>query len=145
MCIRDREGKAIKKGLEDWLSDIEDGKVLIEGTYEDIHSFVEINLIERIGDVAKKLHTSRSRNDQVALDMRLYTKKSAKAIKEYLEKLVNTLNKVGEENPYIMPGYTHLQRAQVVTFTHHMKAYVSLFSRDIKRIENAIDILDRCV
>ena len=140
--ISEEEGYAIKKGLEDLLSDIEEGKVLIEGSYEDIHSFVEINLIERIGNVAKKLHTSRSRNDQVALDMRLYTKKSAIAIKEYLSKLVNTLNKVGEKNPYIMPGYTHLQRAQAVTFTHHMKAYVSMFTRDIKRIENAIDILD---
>ncbi|WP_294341163.1 argininosuccinate lyase [uncultured Clostridium sp.] len=140
--ISEEEGDAIKKGLEDLLSDIEEGKVLIEGSYEDIHSFVEINLIERIGNVAKKLHTSRSRNDQVALDMRLYTKKSAIAIKEYLSKLVNTLNKVGEKNPYIMPGYTHLQRAQAVTFTHHMKAYVSMFTRDIKRIENAIDILD---
>lgn len=138
------EGKEIECALRALLKDIEENKIEIKGNYEDIHSFVEINLIERIGNVAKKLHTGRSRNDQVALDMRLYSKGCAIDIKNNLEKLVNTLKYVGENNPYIMPGYTHLQRAQVVTFTHHMKAYESMFKRDIKRIENAIEILDEC-
>ncbi|SFA83901.1 argininosuccinate lyase [Clostridium frigidicarnis] len=142
--ISEDEGKEIECALRELLKDIEENKIEIKGNYEDIHSFVEINLIERIGNVAKKLHTARSRNDQVALDMRLYSKECAINIKNNLEKLGNTLKCVGENNPYIMPGYTHLQRAQVVTFTHHMKAYEAMFKRDIKRIENAIEILDEC-
>lgn len=142
--ISEDEGKEIECALRELLKDIEENKIEIKGNYEDIHSFVEINLIERIGNVAKKLHTGRSRNDQVALDMRLYSKECAINIKNNLEKLGNTLKCVGENNLYIMPGYTHLQRAQVVTFTHHMKAYEAMFKRDIKRIENAIEILDEC-
>lgn len=140
--INKEDYSIIKEGLKELLNDINKGDLKVDGNYEDIHSFVEINLINRVGETAKKLHTSRSRNDQVALDMRLYSKKSAKNIKEYLINLVCALEKVAKENSYIMPGYTHMQRAQVVTFSYHMMAYVSMFSRDIKRIENAIDILD---
>ncbi|MEW8955669.1 argininosuccinate lyase [Clostridium sp.] len=140
--IDDKEWGTIKNALIDLLNDIEKGSLKIQGQYEDIHSFVEINLIKRIGNVAKKIHTARSRNDQVALDMRLYTKKSATNINEYLKKLIFALENVAKDNKCIMPGYTHMQRAQAVTFSHHMKAYISMFFRDIKRIENAIEILD---
>lgn len=136
------EGKQITDGLLEILDDIESGKLPLEGDYEDIHSFVEINLIERIGDVGKKLHTARSRNDQVALDMRLFAKEKAQSITELVSDLKETLKKKADENPVIMPGYTHLQRAQVVTFKHHLMAYYSMFDRDEKRLRNALEILD---
>lgn len=132
----------IIEGLNAILIDIENGKLEINGDYEDIHSFVEVNLIDRIGDAGKKMHTARSRNDQVALDMRLYSKNMAKEVVENLHELLKTIKKIGEENNYIMPGYTHMQRAQVVTFKHHMMAYFSMFTRDIARIENAMEIMD---
>lgn len=140
--IKDEEGKLIQEGLNSILKDIEEGKLLIEGNYEDIHSFVESNLIQRIGDTGKKLHTARSRNDQVALDMRLHTKEKAKEVAECVEELQNVISKLAEENRVIMPGYTHLQRAQVVTFKHHMMAYFSMFGRDKQRVLNAISIMD---
>lgn len=132
----------ILSGLESILSDIESGKLRIEGDYEDIHSFVESNLIERVGQVGKKLHTARSRNDQVALDFRLYSKKMSGEIESEIKKLQAVVKKLAEENNFIMPGYTHLQRAQVVTFKHHMMAYWNMFERDGKRIQNAREILD---
>ncbi|WP_026882838.1 argininosuccinate lyase [Clostridium akagii] len=132
----------IIEGLNAILIDIENGKLEINGDYEDIHSFVEVNLIDRIGDAGKKMHTARSRNDQVALDMRLYSKNMAKEVVENLHELLKTIKKIGEENNYIMPGYTHMQRAQVVTFKHHMMAYFSMFTRDVARIENAMEIMD---
>ncbi len=122
--------------------DIEDGNLLLEGNYEDIHSFVEINLIERIGEVGKKLHTARSRNDQVATDMRLFAKESALEILTLVKNFKNTLKFVADKNSIMMPGYTHLQRAQVVTFKHHLMAYYSMFDRDEKRLLNALEILD---
>lgn len=141
--ISEEEGGSIKKGLEGILSDIESGVLKIEGSYEDIHSFVESNLTSRLGEVGKKLHTARSRNDQVAVDMRLYAKESAKEVVENIKTLVSTLTELGEKNSgVIMPGYTHLQRAQVVTFKHHMLAYVSMFSRDVKRLNSALEILN---
>ena len=94
--------------------------------------------------MGKKLHTGRSRNDQVAVDMRLFAKEKALEIIDYIEKLKNTLKTVGENNPIIMPGYTHLQRAQVVTFKHHLMAYYNMFNRDIMRLRNALEILDEC-
>jgi argininosuccinate lyase len=132
----------IIQGLNSILQDIEEGKLKIEGDYEDIHSFVEVNLIERIGEAGKKMHTARSRNDQVALDTRLYSKNMAQEIVSNLKQLLKTIKKIGEDNNYIMPGYTHMQRAQVVTFKHHMMAYYSMFQRDVKRIENALGIMD---
>ena len=142
--LSEKEGEIITEGLSSILKDIESGKLNLEGNYEDIHSFIEINLIERVGDVGKKLHTGRSRNDQVAVDMRLFAKEKALEIIEYIEKLKNTLKTVGENNPIIMPGYTHLQRAQVVTFKHHLMAYYNMFNRDIMRLRNALEILDEC-
>lgn len=138
------QGEAIQisNGLSSILSDIEDGKLLLEGNYEDIHSFVEINLIERIGEVGKKLHTGRSRNDQVAVDMRLFAKEKTIGLIKLVSNLKGTVKQVAENNSVIMPGYTHLQRAQVVTFKHHLLAYFSMLDRDEKRLKNALDILD---
>ncbi|WNS76292.1 argininosuccinate lyase [Bacillus sp. DTU_2020_1000418_1_SI_GHA_SEK_038] len=136
------EGNLLISGLESILKDIESGLLKVEGDYEDIHSFVEMNLTQRIGETGKKLHTARSRNDQVAVDMRLYAKNKAKEVMTVLQQLIDSLNEKAASNNVIMPGYTHLQRAQVVTFSHHLGAYVQMFSRDKKRIENAIEILD---
>lgn len=138
------EGKLITEGLIGIKEDIESGKLLLEGNYEDIHSFVEINLIDRIGEVGKKLHTARSRNDQVATDMRLYAKESTINIIDLIKNLKTSIKEVAHENSVIMPGYTHLQRAQVVTFKHHLMAYYSMFDRDEKRLTNALEILDEC-
>ena len=140
--LTEEEGKVITNGLKSIEKDIEDGKLSLEGNYEDIHSFVEINLINRVGDVGKKLHTGRSRNDQVAVDMRLFAKEKCKEIILYLENLKSTLKYVADNNPIIMPGYTHLQRAQVVTFKHHLMAYYNMLDRDSKRLNNALEILN---
>ena len=140
--LTEEEGKQITEGLQGILADIESGKLALSGDYEDIHSFVEINLIERIGDVGKKLHTARSRNDQVALDMRLYAREKANDMVGHIASLKETIKEVADNNSVIMPGYTHLQRAQVVTFKHHLMAYYHMFDRDEKRIKNAIEILD---
>ncbi|MFA6940479.1 MAG: argininosuccinate lyase [Clostridiaceae bacterium] len=140
--ISNEEAEKIFSGLNSIKNDIESGELIISRDYEDIHSFVEINLIKRIGETAKKLHTARSRNDQVALDFKLFCKNSAKNIIDKTKYFIEVLQKKGEENNLIIPGYTHLQRAQVVTFKHHLNAYVSMFKRDIKRVENAIDLLD---
>ena len=141
--ISEEEGSLIEKGLEDILSDIECGKLKIEGSYVDIHSFVESNLTAWLGYTVKKLHTAWSRNDQVAVDMRLYAKDVAKEVIENLKGLLCTLVELGEKNSgVIMPGYTHMQRAQVVTFKYYMLAYVSMFKRDAKRLESALEILN---
>ena len=136
------EGEIIINGLKSIEKDIEEGKLLLEGNYEDIHSFIEINLIDRVGDVGKKIHTGRSRNDQVDVDMRLFAKDKCREIINYVEKLKSTLKEVAYNNPIIMPGYTHLQRAQVVTFKHHLMAYYNMLDRDSKRLNNALEILD---
>lgn len=140
--ILKNEGENIIKGLNSILEDIEKGELKIEGNYEDIHSFVEVNLINRIGNVGKKLHTSRSRNDQVALDMKLFAKENGLYVINLLDSLNNTIEKISDDNNTIMPGFTHLQRAQVVTFKLHMMAYYNMFKRDKKRLLNSIDILD---
>ncbi|MBC8062674.1 MAG: argininosuccinate lyase [Clostridiaceae bacterium] len=138
-----QECENITMGLNSILADIESGTLLIEGDYEDIHSFVESNLIQRIGDTGKKLHTARSRNDQVAVDMRLFSKTMASKLLGNLIELQNSFLKIAEENKEVlMPGYTHLQRAQVVTFSHHMMAYHSMIGRDKKRLLNAMEIMD---
>ena len=139
--LTEGEMSEIISGLLSIKEDVESGKLLIEGS-EDIHTFVESNLIQRIGEVGKKLHTSRSRNDQVALDMRMFAKENATSVVTLLDSLNETIEKLGEENKHIMPGYTHMQRAQVVTFKHHIMAYFSMFSRDKQRLLNAIDIMD---
>ncbi|GED68617.1 argininosuccinate lyase [Brevibacillus reuszeri] len=137
-----KEGEDIVQSLISIREDIENGTLPIEGNYEDIHSFVESNLTHRIGDTAKKLHTARSRNDQVAVDIRLYAKNKALEVVEYIEELQSSLEKKARENNVIMPGYTHLQRAQVVTFQHHLLAYYNMLKRDRQRVLNAIDIMD---
>ncbi|WP_432352491.1 argininosuccinate lyase [Sporosarcina sp. A2] len=136
------EGELLINGLEAILHDVLSGKLLVEGDYEDVHSFVEVQLTDRIGETGKKLHTARSRNDQVAVDMRLYAKAKAKEVSDLLQNLMDSLAAKGQANEVIMPGYTHLQRAQVITFSHHVGAYVQMFSRDKKRIENAAELMD---
>jgi argininosuccinate lyase len=129
--------------LEGILEQIENGSLVIEGNYEDIHSFTEAKLIKMLGDTGKKLHTARSRNDQVAVDMRLYAKEKTKDVIIDVAALSNVLKELGKKNSgVIMPGYTHMQRAQVVTFKYHLLAYVSMFERDTQRLKNAIDTLD---
>ncbi|MEG1311277.1 MAG: argininosuccinate lyase [Romboutsia sp.] len=140
--LNEEEGIAITDGLVSIYEDICSEKLLLEGNYEDIHSFIEINLINRIGNVGKKLHTCRSRNDQVATDMRLYSKEKTVSIIKLVHEFKNTIKEVAYKNSIIMPGYTHLQRAQVVTFKHHLMAYYSMFDRDEKRLKNALEILD---
>lgn len=132
--LTELEGNLLINGLETILSDIESGELKVEGEYEDIHSFVEMNLTERIGETGKKLHTARSRNDQVALDTRLYAKNKAREVTIAIQELIDSLSKKALNNNVIMPGYTHLQRAQVVTFGHHLGAYAQMFSRDKKEL-----------
>ena len=129
------EAKQIINGLETILADIESGKLGIDMSSEDIHMFVEQELTSRIGDVGKKLHTARSRNDQVALDIRMYLRKRVDEITELLRKLISTLcDKAQEYKSDIMPGYTHLQRAQPITFGHHLMAYCMMLLRDMERL-----------
>lgn len=131
------EAKQIIAGLDEILTDIEAGKVEFTVALEDIHMNIEARLIERIGAVGGKLHTGRSRNDQVAVDIRLYLRDEIDTILDYLEKLEASLIKQAEENlDIIMPGYTHLQTAQPVLYSHHMLAYREMISRDISRLQD---------
>lgn len=135
--ISDEESELIQKTLKDILADIEAGKVEFEVDAEDIHMNIEKILISRIGDTGKKLHTGRSRNDQVALDIRMYLKDEISEISEMLFTIENTIIKISEDNlDTILPGYTHLQRAQPITFAHHMMAYFEMFKRDIQRLSD---------
>ena len=119
--LTQEEMQAIVSCLQEILADVESGKLAITSEYEDIHSFVEANLIDRLGDTGKKLHTGRSRNDQVALDMRLYTRQQVLETDELLEQLLQVLLRIMKENMQtIMPGFTHLQKAQPITLAHHM-------------------------
>ncbi|WP_197278920.1 argininosuccinate lyase [Lysinibacillus sp. ZYM-1] len=140
--LTEQEGQDIVSALLSILEDIDNGTLLIEGNYEDIHSFVESNLIQRIGETGKKLHTARSRNDQVATDIRLYAKNKALEVIATIEDLQNSLEQKAKDNNVIMPGYTHLQRAQVITFQHHLMAYYNMLNRDKKRILKAIEIMN---
>ncbi len=135
--ISQDEAGQIIKALEEILADIEAGKVEFEVGAEDIHMNIEKLLTERIGDVGKKLHTARSRNDQVALDVRMYLKEEIKEIIGLLVKLQETLLDVADDNKEtIMPGYTHLQRAQPITLAHHLLAYFQMFQRDVDRLRD---------
>lgn len=134
--IKEEEAVTIKKGLLSLLQDIEEGYVEFNVKAEDIHMNIETLLIHRIGDVAKKMHTGRSRNDQVALDMRLYVMEEILAIKDMLHNLMSVITALANEHTEtIMPGYTHLQRAQPITFAHHLMAYFEMFKRDYKKLE----------
>ena len=133
--LTEEERDQILAGLEGILADVESGKLEITSEYEDIHSFVEANLIDRIGDAGKKLHTGRSRNDQVALDMKLYVRDEITEIDALVKEVLVTLEKIMEENIHTyMPGFTHLQKAQPITLAHHMGAYFEMFRRDRGRL-----------
>ena len=133
--LTEGERDQILEGLDGILRDVENGTLKITDKYEDIHSFVEANLIDRIGDAGKKLHTGRSRNDQVALDMKLYTRDEIGEIDKLLKKLLETLLGIMEENiETYMPGFTHLQKAQPITLAHHFGAYFEMFKRDRQRL-----------
>ena len=139
--LTEQEMNDIITTLQEIKEDVESGKLEITSEYEDIHSFVEANLIDRLGDTGKKLHTGRSRNDQVALDMRLYTRDEVLAVDGLLKELLTTILHIMEENTEtIMPGFTHLQKAQPITLAHHMGAYFEMFKRDRLRLH---DIYER--
>ena len=138
------EAEKIIKALEQIHSEILGGTLLLEGEFEDIHSFLEYQVTQKAGAVGKKMHTARSRNDQVALDMKLYVKLSGQEVIKSLEKLISAIEQKSNESSFPMPGYTHLQRAQIVTFKYHLMAYYEMLSRDMKRIENALSIMDTC-
>jgi argininosuccinate lyase len=141
--IAQQEAEAIIDGLSGILADIQSGKLEIDANAEDIHTFVEAELTERIGDAGKKLHTGRSRNDQVALDLRLHLKKLCGKLREQLIDLVSAFcDKAEKYAGAVMPGYTHLQRAQPVTFGHHLMAYAEMFIRDIGRLNDACGRMD---
>ena len=141
--LSEKETDEIISGLADILDDLASGVLEVDMTAEDVHTFVEQTLIARIGDAGKKLHTARSRNDQVALDMKLYARNAAEEISYALKTLVAALaDKAEEYKGAVMSGYTHLQRAQPVTFGHHLAAYCYMFLRDIDRLKDAVKRLN---
>ena len=143
--ISNDEKDLIIKTLNEIVEDVESGKLEITTTYEDVHSFVEANLIDRIGDTGKKLHTGRSRNDQVALDMRLYIRDEITELRDDLKELMKVVNNLMKENvDTVMPGFTHMQKAQPVTFAHHMGAYFEMFKRDRDRLSDIFDRMNYC-
>ena len=143
--LTDQERDQILEGLTGILADVESGALQLTSEYEDIHSFVEANLIDRIGDVGKKLHTGRSRNDQVALDMRLYVRGEVQHTDHLLRELLKVLQRIMEENiDTFMPGFTHLQKAQPVTLAHHVGAYFEMFRRDRSRLKDIYERMNYC-
>ena len=143
--LTSEEVETILGGLESIYNDVSEGKLEITSEYEDIHSFVEANLIDRVGDTGKKLHTGRSRNDQVALDMRLYIRDEIDETKDIVIELIKVLHGLMKEhiNTY-MPGFTHLQKAQPVTLAHHLGAYMEMFKRDYKRLLSIRERMNEC-
>jgi len=143
--LTEEERKSIVEGLTGILEDVDDGTLAIDETQEDIHSFVEATLIDRIGDAGKKLHTGRSRNDQVALDMRLYTRARVAEIDGLLKKLLEAILDTMENNlDTYMPGFTHLQKAQPITLAHHYGAYFEMFKRDRQRLTDIYKRMNYC-
>lgn len=142
--ISAKEAETICVELEKMLSEIEEGKLLIDESQEDIHTFVEAELTKRLGDSGKRLHTARSRNDQVALDIRLYLKKQIDEISDLIKNLIAVIcDKALENTETIMPGYTHLQRAQPISFAHHLMAYSEMLLRDLSRLSDAKVRMDK--
>ena len=140
--ISKEDEEKIINGLTEILEDIELGKLEFDPEAEDIHMFVEAKLTEKIGDSGKKVHTARSRNDQVALDLKMYVKDEIITLKELVKNLIDSLVKKAEENlETVMPGYTHLQRAHPVTFAHHLMAYTQMLKRDYIRLENTYNLM----
>ena len=143
--LTEEEQRKMISGLEGILRDIEDGSLAISEKYEDIHSFVEATLIERIGEPGKKLHTGRSRNDQVALDMKLYIRDEVYATDHLLKELLEVLLGIMEEHiDTFMPGFTHLQKAQPIKLAHHMGAYFEMFKRDRARMKDVYRRMNYC-
>lgn len=144
--LTDTERDAIIEGLRGILKDVHEKTLIIdEQKYEDVHSFVEAILIDRIGDTGKKLHTGRSRNDQVALDMRLYTRSRVKETDDLLKELLKVILHTMEDNlETYMPGFTHLQKAQPVTLAHHYGAYFEMFKRDRQRLHDIYERMNYC-
>lgn len=143
LTAEDKE--SIIQGLESIREDIREGKLAFDEEHEDIHSFVEAHLINRIGDAGKKLHTGRSRNDQVALDMKLYTRKELLEMDALLKELLESLLKIMKAHTNtIMPGFTHLQKAQPITLAHHMGAYFEMFKRDRSRLADIHERMNYC-
>ena len=141
--LTEKERDQILEGLEGILADVKAGRLAITSEYEDIHSFVEANLIDRIGDPGKKLHTGRSRNDQVAVDIKLYLKKEVVNVKNLVVGLIKVIaDKAEKYSETVMPGYTHLQRAQPITFGHHLLAYGEMLLRDVSRLEDCLKRMD---
>lgn len=143
--LTETERDDMVRALEEIKSEVESQKLEISTEYEDIHSFVEAELIKRLGDTGKKLHTGRSRNDQVALDMRLYTREQIQQTDELLRELLHTILTIMEEHTEtIMPGFTHLQKAQPITLAHHMGAYFEMFKRDRMRLSDIYERMNYC-
>ena len=143
--LTEKEMQDIVDCLKEILKEVEEGKLIITDEYEDIHSFVEAKLIDRLGDTGKKLHTGRSRNDQVALDMRLYTRQEVLHTDKLVKELLETILKIMDENTEtIMPGFTHLQKAQPITLAHHMGAYFEMFRRDRLRLQDIFQRMNYC-
>ncbi|HCR74537.1 MAG TPA: argininosuccinate lyase [Ruminococcus sp.] len=139
------DSEKIQKGLKEILLDIENGKLEFDMTAEDIHMFVEAELTKRLGDVGKRLHTARSRNDQVALDIKLYLRDEIAEISALVKKLAVTLCDMAEKHlDTVMPGYTHLQRAQPVTLAHHLMAYANMLTRDLGRLNDTAKRMNYC-
>lgn len=143
--ITKEDSAQLVTGLEGILADLDSGALEFDPNAEDIHMFVEAELTRRCGDVGKRLHTSRSRNDQVALDLRLYLRDEIQAVRELVEKLCKTLVTLAQQHTEtVMPGYTHLQCAQPVTFAHHLLAYVQMFLRDLGRLDDTAKRMNEC-
>ena len=139
------ESETIVKGLKEILADIESGKLPFDPNAEDIHMFVEAELTKRLGDTGKRLHTARSRNDQVALDVRMTLKDETVEIIALLKKLTQTVSDIAKKHTLtVMPGYTHLQRAQPITFAHHLMAYVWMLLRDMERLQDTAKRMNYC-
>lgn len=143
--LSESERNAIIEGLQGIRADVEKGNLEITEEYEDIHSFVEAELTKRIGEAGKKLHTGRSRNDQVAVDMKLYTRSEVRQMNVLIKEMLHVLLSVMEENTEtFMPGFTHLQKAQPITLAHHMGAYFEMFKRDHERMDDIFRRMDTC-
>ena len=143
--LTNTERDLILEGLNSILADMESGALQPDLQYEDIHSFIEANLIERVGDVGKKLHTGRSRNDQVALDMKLYVRDEIPVLNTRIMNLMDTLETIMKENVHTyMPGFTHLQKAQPTTLAHHFGAYYEMFRRDLSRLADLHERMNEC-
>ena len=143
--LSDQEKERILGGLDSIREDVDAGRLEIDDACEDIHSFVEMHLISRIGDTGKKLHTGRSRNDQVALDMRMYTRERVEETDFLLKELLSVILNTMEENlDTFMPGFTHLQKAQPITLAHHFGAYFEMFWRDRQRMRDIYERMNYC-